>query len=109
MNLGLLYHWAPADRRAAILADGLVPGKPCTVATTELGYLCLGFSASGAWALSGGTVEHVDLWDLWQVQLADSDWVRVREECGPTMCEVMVSTPIPTDRLWLVGTRTAGQ
>lgn len=107
MRLGPLYHWAPAGRRAAILAEGLVPGKSNTVATTPLDYLCLGFSASGAWALSGGTVEHVEAWDLWQVDLADGDWVRVREECGPTMCEVTLAKPVPPDRIWLVGTRGA--
>lgn len=108
MRLGPLYHWSPTDRRPAILAEGLVPGKPCTVATTELGYVCLGFSASGAWALSADTVEHVDLWDLWQVQLSDDDSVTVRPEFGSLMCEVMVRNRIPAARLWLAGTRAVG-
>ncbi len=109
MRIGLLYHWAPADRRAQILREGLRPGRACTVATTRLGYVCLGFSASGAWALSGGTVDHVDVWDLWQVQLSDADSVTVRPEFGTLMQEVMVRGPIPVGQLWLVGTRAVGQ
>lgn len=107
MNIGMLYHWSPVTRRPAILADGLVPGSEHTVAAGPLDYVCLGFSASGAWALSGRTVpETRQSWDLWQVQVDCTDNVTVRPEFGPTMCEVMVRNRIPSRRMWLAATRT---
>lgn len=106
MRIGPLFHWSPTGRRLSILTSGLVPAKPPTVATTELSYVCLGFSPSGAWALSGGSLDNpAPEWDLWQVQLADRDSVTVRPEFGSLMCEVMVHNLIPAERLWWVGTR----
>lgn len=105
MRLGLLYHWSPASRHYEIKDQGLVPGSTPTVASVPLDYVCLGFSPSGAWAISGQTYPDVVAWDLWQVQLADDDNVTVRPEFGPVLCELMVHNKIGPDRMWWVARR----
>lgn len=106
-RLGSLYHWSPLERRPDILRNGLVPGSPSSVATMELGYVCLGTSPRGAWMLSGDLewAENEEDWDLWQVMLADMDEVRVRPDFGPRIQEVKVHNVIPPDRVWWVGAR----
>jgi hypothetical protein len=106
-RLGSLYHWSPIDRRDAIRERGLVPGSRSTVASGELGYVCLAPSPRHAWLLSGDLewTSEVEEWDLWQIQLADSDDVRVRPHWGWTIQEVAVHNAIPPDRVWWVGAR----
>lgn len=117
MILGPMYHWAPTDRRASIEVNGLQPQSPRTVATSEMDSICLGFSPSGAWALSAATLDGeagAGSWDLWQVHMTSSnplERVVVRPEFGHILREVQVTGRIGPSRLWLVGTRfrVAGQ
>jgi hypothetical protein len=110
VELGLLYHWSPADRFDAIYRDGLRPHAPNTVASSTLPYVCLSPSPAAAWSLSGGMdwVSEVDEWDLWMVRLADGDQVCIRGEFGPKIEEVKVYGPLPADRLWWVARRITG-
>lgn len=105
--LPALFHWSPAERRAALFAEGLRPGSPsCVASCSHLPYVCLGFTPSGAWALSGGFRDgEVEEWDLWQVRVPARAEVHVRPEFGDELQEVKVYTPIPADRLWWVGCR----
>ncbi len=124
MIIGPLYHWAPASRRAAIETTGLQPSSPPDPAPTQvepavvptcalepLRWVCLGFTPSGAWALSGATLDDAagaGAWDLWQVTMPlrrPEDPVTIRPEFGPVLREVQVAGPIEPGRLWLVGTR----
>jgi hypothetical protein len=110
MELGPLYHWSPADRREKIEAEGLRLYQPTVCHSLEdhlAPYLSLGTSPRGAWNLSGDTLDEtgIDEWDLWEVYLGEKDSVRVRAEFGPLIREVKTLTPIPPDRLWLVGRR----
>lgn len=107
MNLGPLYHWSPAARHDQIDTDGLVPGRPPIVSVTELSYVCLGLSPAAAWAISAAMphVEHIDRWELWQVQLADGDSIAIQNRFGPRLHEVQVHNTIPASRLWWVGQR----
>lgn len=115
MKFGPLYHWSPRDRRESIRVDGLKPYCPPSVHSDEAadwamgcGVICLGPTPSAAWGLSGGmdrfTSEEL-AWDLWQVNLADTDEIHVRAEFGPTIKEVRVHNAIPGDRVWWVGER----
>lgn len=72
------------------------------------GVICLGFTPSAAWGLSGAidrfNTEDFE-WDLWQVNLGEHDEVHIRSEFGDVLQEVRVHNPIPADRIWWVGTR----
>jgi hypothetical protein len=105
--LPALYHWAPAERHAAITTEGLRPHSVNTVASTNLPYVCLGVEPGVAWNLSGGMewVSEVPEWDLWQVSIGEGDHVCVRPDFGPRIHEVKVYGPIPPDRVWWVGRR----
>lgn len=104
--LGLLYHWAPAGRRASILAFGLRPGSDPTCCTAPARWVCLSPSASAAWSLSGAVFpERAELWDLWQVQLDAGDQVHIRPMHGAVIEEVQVHGRIPAARCWWVGQR----
>lgn len=115
MRLPQLYHWSPISRRETIRVDGLKPYQPASADADEennwamgCGVVCLGFTPSAAWGLSGAmdrfATEDVE-WDLWQVNLDDNDEVHVRSEFGPQLQEVRVANAIPADRIWWVGTR----
>lgn len=117
MTLETLFHWSPHDRFHAISMHGLAPYTPPRIETIneELGtkvagwpYICLGTTPSSAWSLSGDMDEEteVDGWDLWQVNLVDTDEVHVRSEWGPVIHEVRVHNAIGADRIWWVATRT---
>lgn len=106
--LGALYHWAPADRRAAILLEGLVPGRSPTVTINgRCRELCLSPTPAGAWTLSGALdwVAEIESWDLWQVELGDRDEVHVLPSWGPHVKEIRVRNTMPPDRVWWVGQR----
>lgn len=107
--LPALYHWSPEGRRAAIRGDGLRPFSEPVVQEGghAFAYICLGTDPQNAWTLSGdmGWVKEVERWDLWQVRLADGDEVHYRSDFGPRLIEVRVFTPIPGERVWLVGSR----
>lgn len=110
MILPALFHWSPNERRGDIERLGLQPRQ---IATTHSDpsltspYICFSPTPSRAWSLSGAMewVSEVDEWDLWQVRLAEGDHVVVRSDFGPEIQEVKVYGAIPTDRLWLVGSR----
>lgn len=119
MNLPPLYHWTPLERREAIRLEGLRPYQPPAVNQLDpefssdwahgFGCICLGTTPARGWSLSGDMqhVSEVEEWDLWEVVLAENDEVRVRAEFGPEIKEVRVFNPVPADRLWWVGTRSA--
>lgn len=114
MILPALYHWAPASRRDSIRTEGLRPFSPPTVCTGGLAYdcICLGFTPSGAWGLSGGIDrdhDEVEHWDLWQVRLSDHDEVHIRPLFGDVLTEIKVRSPIPPDRIWWVAERTGDE
>lgn len=108
-TIGPLYHWAPANRHDAIKRDGLVAGKGKTVSSYGERQICLGTNPAGAWRLSGAMewVDQVDEWDCWQVALAENDAVHIRPVYGDRIEEIRVDGPIPPDRIWHVGRRTA--
>lgn len=107
MILSPLFHWSPAARYSKITTEGLRPNQIHTVASVPLPYVCLGVDPAIAWTLSGAMEwTEVEVWDLWQVLLAEHDSVQVRPEFGPNMLEVKVHGPIPPDRLWWCGRRT---
>ena len=117
MKLPPLYHWSPIERRETIRSEGLKPYSPPWVKTDDpddaewamgCGVVCLGFTPSAAWGLSGAIDRFIseDIeWDLWQVNLGENDEVHVRSEFGDVLQEVRVHNPITADRIWWVGTR----
>lgn len=109
MLLPALFHWSPRERRASIRRRGLVPGFAPCLSSDRQHLVCLGLTPSSAWSLSGA-VRSVkgDVWDLWQVQLADGDEVHPLPFSGPELLEVRVAGPIPADRIWWVGERLRG-
>ena len=102
-----LYHWSPAARRKDIVAHGLRPGAPATIASGSLPYVCFGPSPARAWSLSAAMewAQEIEDWDLWQARLADGDDVRIRPDFGPNVQEIKIYGPVPADRLWYAGTR----
>jgi hypothetical protein len=115
LTLPPLYHWSPLKRHEAIRSQGLQPYSPPPVDEENwpgfargFGCICLGLTPSSAWGLSGDMdhMSEIEEWDLWQVNLADNDEVRVRAEYGPQIKEIRVFNPIPPDRLWWVATRS---
>lgn len=116
MLLPALFHWSPADRRAAIRAEGLRPYAPANISTQlddddralAWPYLCFSPTPSSAWGLSGDMewASEIDAWDLWQVRLAEGDEVHYRGDFGPVLREIRVYGAIPADRVWYVATRT---
>lgn len=112
LTLPDLYHWSPRERRARIEHDGLRPRMRPTCSTNDEGWrqpmVCLAPSPRDAWDLSGGVHgERGQVWDLWQVALADGDEVHVQPWWGPRVVEVRVANRIPKRRVWRVGERTA--
>lgn len=111
MLLPALFHWSPSEKREAILGEGLrIYAEPCVHrGGLTYPYVCLGFTPSGAWSLSGDMdwVDEFDSWDLWQVRLAEADTVHVRPEFGPVLLEARVRNTIPADRVWWVAERRA--
>lgn len=118
MFIPMLYHWTPTERRRDIQQNGLkVYSKPVVHSdkTLRSPYICLGFTPSGAWGLSGdfyndmlrNVADPVETWDLWQVTIPDMAEVRIRSEFGPTVQEVKVYTSIPASEMWYVATRFA--
>lgn len=113
MLLNPLYHWSPATRYDAIRREGLRPGSKTTVCrddtniTYSLQYICLGTDPQRAWNLSGAMewVSEIEYWDLWRVELANTDELHVRGDFGPQIWEVKCRTPIPPDRMWWIGRR----
>ena len=116
MNLPMLYHWSPRDRRETIRSEGLKPYSQSTLVSEDasaewahgFGCICFGTDPARAWSLSGDMqhVSEIEEWDLWQLQrVADADEVRIGAEFGPEIMEVRIFNPIPADRLWWVGVR----
>jgi hypothetical protein len=71
------------------------------------GYVCMSPDPQLAWRLSGDMdwTKEQELWDLWQIRVADDDELHYRSDFGPHLVEIRAYTPIPPDRIWLVGTR----
>lgn len=125
--LGPLYHWSPVANRAGIRKRGLRPTTLTAIAQrptpphvrghyvedlepVELKAVCLGTSPALAWALSGvWDATPGAVFDLWEVNLVDTDEVHVVPEYGQRMDEVRVIGPIPRGRVWHVGERTVGR
>lgn len=114
MILPPLYHWSPADRRKQIDRYGLRPGCSPTIGTittvTDSRHmLCFSSSPSAAWGLSGGMrwARDVTAWDLWQINLIETDEVHVMPTFGRIVSEVRVANRIPKSRLWFVARRAA--
>lgn len=107
MLLDTLFHWSPAERYDDINTNGLIAGSKETVASGPLVTVCLGVDPQGAWSLSGAMewCSEIDMWDLWQVRLADGDEVQPRAEFGPRIVEIKVRNSIARDRVWFVGRR----
>lgn len=112
MLLPALFHWSPADRRDRIRREGLHPYCPPVLHGGPNGdltfpYLCFSPTHSSAWGLSGDMewVSEIDVWDLWQVRLAEGDEVHYRSDFGPVLREIRVYGAISTDRCWYVATR----
>lgn len=108
MELGILYHWSPAQRFDDVYREGLRPHSTPTVCVgTTLPYICLSPTPSAAWGLSGAMewVSDIDEWDLWQVRLSEGDQVSVRPEFGPRVEEIKVYGSLPADRLWWAARR----
>jgi hypothetical protein len=110
MRLDHLYHWSPATNRELIRAEGLKPYSPSRDGDGLAPYICLSPRVSWGWVLSGGSSALDDEssetpWDVWEVEVRDGDDIRYRRDLTPEIQEVKVYTPLPADRLWLVGTR----
>lgn len=107
MRLSPLYHYSPHDRYGSILRYGLRAGQPPTVSSCAQQHICLGPDPREAWRISGAMswVSDVESWDLWQVELDETDEVHVRSEYGPTVREIMVRGVIAPQRLWWIGRR----
>lgn len=105
-----LFHWAPAARRKQIVRYGLRPSMRATTTTGQLGApcICLGDSASWAWALSGGMRwTPGGEWDLWQTTLGClTDPVVLASDTRKSgIYEVRVEHRIFKRDLWYVGSR----
>lgn len=118
MILPPLFHWSPADRRKQIIRYGLRPGCRPTIGTIstvggsdESGdgrhMLCLSSSPSAAWGLSGDMrwARDIAAWDLWQINLTDTDEVHILPSWGPVVTEVRVANRIPKSRIWWIARR----
>jgi hypothetical protein len=110
--LPALFHWSPTDRRKQIIRYGLRPGCRPTIGTAKTvtdgrHMICLGTTPSAAWGLSGAMpwACDVDGWDLWQLQLVDTDEVHINPMGGCVVEEVRVANRIPKSRIWWVGSR----
>ena len=125
-TIGPLYHWSPRDRLKSINRQGLMPGKrniagpiyhgtPDNVneANEDLGAgefvrngVCFSTSPATAWNYSHGCWKSSGTFDLWQVDLIDSDEVHVNPQWGARIIEVRVRNRIPKSRLTWIGERT---
>jgi hypothetical protein len=104
LHLGILYHWSPAKNRKAIARHGLRVGKKARmVEGFESGVVCLATTPSSAWGLI--VDPDVGSWDLWQVQVREGDHLSIRGDFAPFVREVRTHHGLPSDRVWLVGTR----
>lgn len=126
-QLGPLYHWSPRDRLKRIKKQGLRPGQlnicgpvfhaegmdpddpryADVVAAGEFRQdsLCFSLDPATAWAYSHAAWGSVGTFDLWQVQLVDSDEVHVLPMWGAGVAEVRVRNPIDRHRLRYIGER----
>lgn len=127
LPLPCLYHWSPRDRRRSIIRHGLKPTTPTLVevfgaeptgprkllpsqGVETIQAVCLGTSPSHAWSLCGALWGQQDeTWDLWQVNLDDTDTTHVLGCDGHRLGEIRVANRIPKSRVWHVGTRTVGK
>ena len=104
--LDQLYHWSPKDRRLGILQNGLQLMAKAQVNTVPFPWICLGTTPSSAWGLTLAEQRlEIEVWDLWQVTLAEKDHVDILAEWGPAIREVRVHNGLPSDRLWWIGER----
>lgn len=108
----VLYHWAPADRRAQIIRYGLRPSmRPTTNVSLDwrAPWVCLATDPNWSWALSGGQRgARRGEWDLW-LTYADrltEPYVVPRPE-GNGIHEVRTKHRIYKRHLVFVGTREA--
>jgi hypothetical protein len=112
MRLGAFYHWSPADRHDSIRRDGLVPGSLNVVCSQPYEYVCLGPDPAAAWALSGAVAADINGfvspqgWDLWQVDLADTDEIHLRAQFGAVIDEIQVRNRIPAHRVIYLARRS---
>lgn len=107
VHIGVLYHWSPKENREAIASSGLMIGRRSRLVEEGFcpAYICLATSPSSGWGL---IIEPEDgPWDLWQVQIRESDHIHIRGDFSPYIREVRVYNGLPADRVWLVGTREA--
>jgi len=111
MRIETLFHWSPAARRESILRDGLLINSPPVVHVGKEGapYLCFGTCPRRAWSLSIGSACYLDEegWDLWQVYPDAQDEVHFLAQWGCVLAEVRIANNIPTERVWLVATRSS--
>lgn len=110
MRLGPLFHWSPADRRADIENNGLLPSRDPTINTKRHPYIYFGFDPADAWRLSGDMpgAQSIVTWDLWQVAISPDDVLDIRAEFGADFHEVKLRRAVPRDRMWWVARRKQG-
>lgn len=112
MRLDVAYHLSPVDNRGPILHDGLSIMQPVSDELTQpdgtpvaFPWVCLAPSPMDAWALLPQSVRRaVERWDVWQVQLVDTDRVEVRTDLGVRVREVRAIHGIGPDRVHYIGT-----
>ena len=106
LDLGTLYHWPPKDRRLSVLKSGLEIMAAPAVHSVPFPWICLGTTPSSAWGLTlAEQRQEVEVWDLWQVALRDTDHVEVLSNWGPVIREVRIHNGLPPDRVWWAGER----
>lgn len=124
--LGPLYHWSPRGRLGGIRRLGLVPGRrnitgPALHGVDKDGQtirdddgsaefrqpgVCLSPSPGTAWNYSHGCWRTSGTFDLWQVELTETDEVHILPMWGGRIVEVRVHNRIKKSRLVWVGERT---
>lgn len=126
-DLGPLYHWSPRDRLASIKRLGLVPRRrniagprwhgtptnPNIDDNVDLGEgeflqrgVCFSLDPATAWRYSHGAWRSTGTFDLWLVQLIDTDEVHVLPMWGGRIVEIRVHNRIRKARLTWIGERT---
>lgn len=106
---GTWYHWAPQERRKAIVRQGLVPGRLSRDRLWRPPYICLTHRPSWAWGLSGwmDKEKQIKEWDLWEVWLPDSQPYEVLRSLDGSIDEIRVYERIYKRHVWYVASRTA--
>lgn len=109
----LLYHWSPTRRREGIRLHGIRVGVLSTDRLWRPPFSCWADSPSLAWGLSGMMPRAKDepswdLWMLWSDRLHGYEALPFDAENGgpERIKEYRVYYDIPSEDLWLVGTRT---